>query len=248
MVGRRLWTEGEIRKALSLYLRTAFGRIDQRNPEIMALAEEIGRTVSSVALKLVNLAALDDSLPQKGMANVSAADRRVWQAFLNNPESLFDTASYSIPVPDYRGFADAGSVITGHATGIDLSVSATRRVGQALFREAVLTSYKGRCGLTGIEDARLLNASHIVGWADAPDQRMNFRNGICLGALHDRAFDRHLIAFADDWRLLVRSDVPDAARNALLRGAGSHLRMPERFLPDPDLIARHRQVFDRAAA
>ena len=239
MVERRLWTEVEIRKALALYLRTAFGRLHNRNPDIVALAAEIGRTASSVALKLVNLAALDDSLPRKGMANASATDRKVWQAFLRNPESLLDKISYVIPDPNYLDFADG--------TGTNLMVQSTRRVGQNLFRDAILTSYKGRCALTGIDDQRLLNASHIVGWSEDLDHRMNLRNGICLGALHDRAFDRHLIAFADDWRLLVRKDVPDAARVALTQGAETHLQMPERFLPDPDLIARHRSAFERAA-
>lgn len=239
MVERRLWTEVEIRKALALYLRTAFGRLHNRNPDIVALAEEIGRTSSSVALKLVNLAALDDSLPRKGMANASATDRKVWQAFLRNPESLTGTINYIIPDPNYLDFADG--------TGINLPTESTRRVGQNLFRDAILTSYKGRCAVTGIDDQRLLNASHIVSWSEDPDHRMNLRNGICLGALHDRAFDRHLITFSVDWRMMVRNDVPKAARDALLRGADTHLRMPERFLPDPELIARHRSAFELAA-
>jgi putative restriction endonuclease len=239
MAERRLWTEVEIRKALALYLRTTFGRLHQRNPDIVALAQEIGRTSSSVALKLVNLAALDDSLPRKGMANASATDRKVWQAFLENPDSLSVATNYVIPEPKYLDFAEGN--------GVNLPVQATRRVGQNLFRDAVLTSYKGRCAITGIDDQRLLNASHIVGWSEDMEQRMNLRNGICLGALHDRAFDRHLITFSSDWRLVVRKDVPEVAREALLRGAATHLRMPERFLPDPELIARHRVVFEQAA-
>ena len=77
MTVRRNWSEEEVRKALTLYLRTTFGRLHNRNPDIIALANEIGRTASSVALKLVNLASLDDSLPAKGMANASATDRQV---------------------------------------------------------------------------------------------------------------------------------------------------------------------------
>jgi putative restriction endonuclease len=77
MVERRNWSEEEVQRALLLYLRTPFGRIHQRNPEIISLAQELGRSVSSIALKMVNLASLDDSLVQKGMANTSALDRKV---------------------------------------------------------------------------------------------------------------------------------------------------------------------------
>ena len=101
--------------------------------------------------------------------------------------------------------------------------------------------------MTGIDDPRLLNASHIVPWSDNVDHRMNPRNGICLSALHDRAFDRHIITFDRDWCMIVREDVPAAAKAALLRGAASHLRMPDRFLPDPDLLAVHRAIFECAA-
>jgi len=36
-------------------------------------------------------------------------------------------------------------------------------------------------------------ASHIVPWAEDERNRLNPRNGLCLNALHDRAFDRHLM-------------------------------------------------------
>jgi hypothetical protein len=239
MAARRNWTEDEVRKALALYLRTTFGRIHQGNPEIIALASEIGRTASSVALKLVNLAALDDSLPRKGMSNASKTDKLVWNDFLRNPETLTTPLAYLQQQAVYGGFAEG--------TGVSVPVQTVRRIGQDVFRQAILTAYSGRCAVTGIDDSRLLNASHIVGWSADTEHRMNLRNGICLGALHDRAFDRHLITFDQDLRLLIRKDVPEAARIALERGASSHLRLPERFLPDPILLARHRQAFVEAA-
>ena len=246
MVERRNWSEEEVQRALLLYLRTPFGRIHQRNPEIISLAQELGRSVSSIALKMVNLASLDESLVQKGMANTSALDRKVWRDFLLAPELAPSTNVYSQPSPRYGGLSEDGPAFAD-GTGRNVSVTSTRRVGQDLFREAVLTSYQGRCAVTGIDDPRLLNASHIVPWSDNVDHRMNPRNGICLSALHDRAFDRHMITFDRDWCMIVRDDVPAVAKAALLRGAGSHLRMPDRFLPDPDLLAVHRAVFERAA-
>ncbi len=77
-----------MRHALALYLVTDFGRFHSRNPDIIDLAFRIDRTPSAVALKLSNLAALDESLPQKGMANASKMDRQIWAEFLGNPDGV----------------------------------------------------------------------------------------------------------------------------------------------------------------
>lgn len=60
--------------ALELYCRTPFGRISQRNTEIIDLAEKLGRTPSSASLKMANFSALDPTVQQKGMGNYSKSD------------------------------------------------------------------------------------------------------------------------------------------------------------------------------
>src|SRR5207248_1803837 len=72
------------------------------------------------------------------------------------------------------------------------------RVNQHFFRATVLAAYDYKCCVTGIAVPELLVASHIVPWATDPKQRMNPRNGLCLNALHDRAFDRGLMFIAED--------------------------------------------------
>jgi len=43
-------------------------------------------------------------------------------------------------------------------------------------------------GISDIANVELLNASHIIPWRVDSTNRLNPRNGICLNALHDRAF------------------------------------------------------------
>lgn len=249
MAQGRLWTEDEVRQALALYLVTPFGRIHDRNPAILALAERLGRSVGSVALKLANLAALDDSLPRRGMANASATDRRVWTAFLIDPapvEAAWQALQDPAPPPATFELAEQPAQFD-HLGGQRLGLT-RQRLGQGLFREMVLTGYAGRCALTGIDDARLLNASHILGWAESPEHRMRPTNGICLNALHDRAFDRALISFDEDWRMLVSPRLSARSSAALLQGVDRPLQMPARFRPDPELMALHRARFENLAA
>jgi len=41
----------------------------------------------------------------------------------------------------------------------------------------------------------LLVASHIVPWRSDPGNRLNPKNGLCLSAIHDRAFDLSMSRF-----------------------------------------------------
>ena len=91
-----------------------------------------------------------------------------------------------------------------------------QRIGQDVFRDALMDYWGGRCPLTGINERGLLRASHIVPWADCTDaQRLDVHNGLLLSALWDAAFDRGLISFADDGTVLASLELSETARKAL---------------------------------
>ena len=239
---RRGWTREELLKALQLYLLTPFGRLHSRNPNIQRLALELGRTASAVALKLVNFASLDPTLAQRGMANASRMDRQVWDEFFVQ----LNTALAAIPPPpNSSGFAEVGCEFTFEEMefpeGTDVVRSVKTRLNQDFFRRLVLTSYNYKCALTGIDAPELLVASHIVPWSKNKDVRTTPRNGICLNALHDRAFDEGYLGFTDDFDVLYSRDLPPVARNALESFGSRKLRLPGRFVPDVSLIAYHRK-------
>ena len=56
------WTRQQLKLAFHLYCQLPFGRLHRRNPEIVDLAELLGRTPSAVAMKLVNFASLDPAI------------------------------------------------------------------------------------------------------------------------------------------------------------------------------------------
>ena len=91
-----------------------------------------------------------------------------------------------------------------------------QRIGQDVFRDALMNYWGSRCPLTGITEPGLLRASHIVPWADCTDaQRLDVHNGLLLSALWDAAFDRGLISFAEDGTVLVNPKLSETARKAL---------------------------------
>ena len=59
------------------------------------------------------------------------------------------------------------------------------RIGQNLFRQALMEYWNGRCPLTGITDPALLRASHIVAWAECESDalRLDVPTTVVIGPL-----------------------------------------------------------------
>lgn len=53
------WTRRETLLALNLYFETPFGKQHKTYPPIIELAEQLGRTPSSIGMKLCNFTSLD---------------------------------------------------------------------------------------------------------------------------------------------------------------------------------------------
>lgn len=250
MPSRVSWTRDQLLLVFRLYCGTPFGRLHARNPEIAQLAKVIGRTPGAVAMKACNFASLDPAQTARGikaLGNLSAADRQVWREFAEDSEALAAEAEAAFDRL-VGGTTEATDDQVEQPAGPSEVVRAvrTRRV-QAFFRIAVLSSYNFRCALTGLAIPALLNASHIIPWSVDPKRRADPRNGLCLNALHDRAFDRGLITFDEQWRLVLSPSLRQGApaglhRTALIAMEGCPLMLPERFMPDPEAMGWHRSA------
>ena len=89
-----------------------------------------------------------------------------------------------------------------------------QRIGQDIFRARLMDYWQGRCPLTGITDAALLRASHIIPWAECETdaERLDVHNGLLLSALWDAAFDRALVTFDDQGRPEFSPSLSEQAR------------------------------------
>jgi hypothetical protein len=98
-----------------------------------------------------------------------------------------------------------------------------QRVGQGLFREALLRRWHGRCAITGVDVSELLRASHIKPWAHCVSdaERLDPDNGLLLVANWDAAFDNGLVTFTDAGTVVWSARFPVLARERLGMIAGS---------------------------
>jgi hypothetical protein len=256
---RQVWTRDELIVAFNLYCKLRFGQCHRRNPQVVALAKVLGRTPNAVAMKLCNFASFDPAHQERGvvgLANVSRADKEIWDEFNANWADL--------GVASEKAFRELlGGGVTELPEGgepepsedAETGASSTRqteaqclqsvRLGQAFFRATVLASYQGQCCLCRLPCKALLIASHIVPWAVRPDLRLDPRNGLCLCAIHDKAFDRGLLSVDACFRALISPRLHEHASHSVvvtvfLAFKGQQIAPPEKFRPSPEYLEYHR--------
>ena len=91
-MSRNLWTRDELILVLDLYFRLPFGRLNRSTPEVMELANLIGRTNNSIALRLVNFAACDPVIIESGRTGMPGGlsiCKPIWDEYSEKREDLF---------------------------------------------------------------------------------------------------------------------------------------------------------------
>jgi len=250
------WTREELIIAFNLYCKIPFGKIDQGNPEIISLAKILNRTPAAVSWKLANLASLDPILKKRNIAGASHGsklDAEVWNEFNGDWDRLAFESEKLLAQKMGRQVDDVSDLdlLDLPKAGKEREAFVKIRVNQSFFRKAVLAAYDFKCCITGLGIPELLNASHIIPWSKDEINRVNPRNGLCLNAIHDRAFDRGLLTITPEFKIKIstsikRNDLDGALQDFLFRYDGSEIKMPTRFLPDTTFLKYHNMSVFRA--
>jgi hypothetical protein len=84
----------------------------------------------------------------------------------------------------------------------------TSRVGQGGYRKRIIHRWDYKCAVTGFNKLDILIASHIVPWCDSNDnERLDVDNGLLLSPTYDALFDRHLISFENDGKIILSNTI-----------------------------------------
>lgn len=251
------WVREELLLAFNLYCKIPFGQFHQHNPSVIELAELTGRTPSAVAMKLTNFASLDAYHQQRGVTglrNASKADREAWADFTADWDHFVEESETRLeqirqekglaplPFPDQP---DEPKIPAG-PTQMQQIVKIRR--GQRFFRVTILANYRNRCCVCGIPIRELLVASHIVPWSDSESLRLNPTNGLCLCSLHDRGFDRGLLTIDTEYKVALSTRLDqylphDAVQYGFIIYDRSEIMLPDKFLPDKELLSIHNSRY-----
>ena len=242
----RLWKREETLAAFNLYCKMPSNKISRHNKEIITLAEKLKRTPGALGMKMENLRWHD--LDNKGgLKNGAELDKNIWKEFFDDPETIMYESEKARVYFDGKTMEE----IADEEYEIEIPESEERqqkiraRANQDFFRRLVLSSYGEKCCITGLAGVELLNASHIIPWKENRN-RLDPRNGLCLNALHDRAFDRGLMTILPSGEIVIskylQKQANECGESAFIADyAGKKICMPYRFKPEEEFLEFHNQ-------
>jgi len=250
---RKRWTREETILAFNLYCKLPFTKISKNNIEIIELSNLIGRTPSSVAFKLANLASFDPELQKRkisGLTHTSKLDSEIWVQFSNNLEELAYQTQIILSKFNNNFITEIDlKEIKLIPEGLYKESLIRTRIGQTFFRKTVLNSYRNKCCITGLNNPKLLIASHIKPWKDSDEknERTNPSNGLSLNPFHDKAFDSGLITINKEFQVIISSKLIDTKMdNETINWLKSYnkkkILLPDKFFPGESFIEYHNDV------
>jgi putative restriction endonuclease len=257
MATRNLWTKEELILAFNLYLKIPFGKMHSTNKDIIHLAGLIGRTPSSIALRLVNFASVDPALQArgvKGMVGGTKIVQPIWDEYFHNQEELIFQSEIILAQKENISIEEKyNDLFLGlkDVKGETKIREVKTRVNQSVFRQMILANYSVKCAISGIDIPELLLASHIVPWSKNENERLNPENGICLSALYDKAFDKGLIGINKKYQVILSRSLKKKKNSLFYNnhfGAIENLKITEpiKYLPRTEFLEYHLDtIFDK---
>jgi HNH endonuclease len=251
------WTREHSLIALNLYCKVLFGKMHKGNPIIIEVASKMGRTASSLAMKLCNFASLDPVQRARGIRGLPGAskhDHEIWNEFHAHlttlgpvSEELMHDLLTSDEEKELDFLARDHIRLTAPSGPTEIAGTVKVRRGQQFFRQSILNAYGVRCCISGINVPRLLIASHIKPWRDFPRERLDPRNGLCLSVLHDAAFDSGLITLDENLRVVLSKRLKgffpqSALEQNFVPFDGKPIELPQKLAePDGDFLRYHSE-------
>lgn len=253
MAQRNLWTKEELILAFNLYLKTPFGKMHSTNKGVINLANLIGRTPNSIALRLVNYASVDPVLKARGIKGMDGGTKIVqpiWDQFFHNQEELVFLSEQILAEKEktsiekkYKDILEDLKDLKGETVIREVKT----RVNQSVFRQMVLGNYSTQCAITGIDIPELLFASHILPWSKNEKERLNPENGICLSPLYDKAFDRGLIGIKTNYEIILSKDLKKKSTSTFFANhfaiiENKKITEPLSYFPRKEFLEYHLDV------
>lgn len=193
-----------------------------------------GRLVREVARSLPGLADSRGGFVAGDLDALAALLRRAAELSLALPDQAAHT---------FRERAAKELVLLADK-GTEVERLVRQRVGQDVFREALLDYWGGACAVTGLALPDVLRASHAKPWADCEndEDRLDVFNGFLLVAHLDALFDRGLITFDGSGDMVIASRLASDHRALLHLDGALRLRWvaPEHA---PFLLWHREHVF-----
>ena len=115
------------------------------------------------------------------------------------------------------------------------------RIGQGKYRKDLIELW-GKCSVSECKMTDLLIASHIKPWSESSNkEKLDRYNGLLLLPNYDKLFDKHLISFDDDGKIIISSQIKEEEYKVL--GISANDKLFNVFEENKPYLKIHREIF-----
>lgn len=205
--------------------------------------EQSNNIINDILLDLTGKSPADAQAQPSSIANAKIGDQNTDERASSSVDLPSAGENNAVQVRDFDEIARKIDEECANLEGQDVDAVVKRRVGQGVFRDLLLKRFDSACCMTGLKNARLLIASHIVPWSESePTQKLDPNNGLLLSVSMDALFDKGLISFSDNGSILIKDDL-DAETIEIL-GLKTQFALPDKLLTDErkENLTKHREL------
>lgn len=254
---RSNWTKDELILVMNLYTKIRYGQFHNKNPEVIHLANLIGKTPGAVAYKLVHLSSQDPYHKNRGVRGLANPGRNavsVYAEFMENWDEMLLKSEVLLAKIQNKSIEELllkedeiKEIEIDRLTykqGIDVRRYIKIRVNQALFRRIVVSNYSNSCAVCGLDVENLLVASHIIRWSENETHRLNPENGMCLCNIHDKAFELGFIGITQNYKISISGELFSMSEkntfySLFQRHDNRLINLPDKFYPSLTFLKQH---------
>lgn len=248
------WSREQEIVALYMYCLIPFNKVSGNNPHIAKMAKIIGRpNANSLKAKIGNFGKFDTNLVAVGLGHSSHLDEEIWNEYNGRWQDLEVDALKLIEKFQHINHEEQ-TEIPFIPIGKERDVVIKQRINQSLFRNMVLSAYNNTCCITGLARPELIEACHIIDWADDEKNRINPCNGLAMNVLFHRAFDKLYLGISTDLRVIISDKLYDGLKGKDKDKTyeifnpynGKNIMLPKKFKPNIEFIEKQYTKFTNA--
>ena len=172
------------------------------------------------------------------------------EQYRDNYQDKGDYSNFVSALNKYRKFITTKSNLVDDIEAIkkDSTISETQkelltfaRIGQGKYRKDLIELW-GKCSVSECNMTDLLIASHIKPWSESSnEEKLDPYNGLLLLPNYDKLFDKHLISFDDDGKIIISPQIKKEEYKVL--GISANDKLFNVFKQNKPYLKTHRKKF-----
>ena len=172
------------------------------------------------------------------------------EQYRDNYQDKGDYSNFVSALNKYRKFIATRSNLVDDIEAIkkDSTISETQkelltfaRIGQGKYRKDLIELWE-KCSVSECNMTDLLIASHIKPWSESSnEEKLDPYNGLLLLPNYDKLFDKHLISFDDDGKIIISPHIKKGDYKVL--GISSKDKLFKVFEQNKPYLKTHRKKF-----